>query len=98
MKPLCILPAAETELGDAPVFYEERREGLGSEFLAAVDEALDRIAVMPDTFPRWHPEREYQCLRLERFPFVSFYLDLQDSVEVVAIAHAKRRPGYWTKR
>jgi hypothetical protein len=32
---------------------------------------------------------------LDRFPYVIFFAQERDHVLVVAIAHAKRRPGYW---
>lgn len=98
MKPVRILPPAEAELSDAAAFYEGRRQHLGMEFLEAVASALDRIAAMPDTFPIWRAGRSYRQLRLKRFPFVIFFRDLEAEVEVVAVAHSKRRPGYWVSR
>jgi plasmid stabilization system protein ParE len=34
----------------------------------------------------------------QRFPYVIFFRELPDSVEVIAVAHAAREPGYWLKR
>jgi hypothetical protein len=37
-------------------------------------------------------------LVLRRFPFVVFYSIDGASIDVYAVAHAKRRPGYWLDR
>jgi plasmid stabilization system protein ParE len=39
-----------------------------------------------------------QRLVLDKFPYSIVYLDWQDEVFIVAVAHAKRRPGYWKSR
>jgi hypothetical protein len=41
-------PEAEEELLRAAEWYEERRSGLGTEFIAAIDATLDLIARWPD--------------------------------------------------
>ena len=46
-------PEARLEFRSAALWYEERREGLGEEFIAAVDAALLRIGKSPKSFPRW---------------------------------------------
>jgi hypothetical protein len=35
---------------------------------------------------------------LNTFPFSIVYLDDPDAVKIVAVAHHKRRPGYWKGR
>ena len=39
-----------------------------------------------------------RIVRLRRFPYVVVYLDLTETVQVIAVAHSKRRPNYWRKR
>ena len=46
-------PEARAEFRSAALWYEERRDGLGVEFVAAVDAALLRIGTAPKSFPRW---------------------------------------------
>jgi hypothetical protein len=41
------------------------------------------------------PVRKYV---LQRFPFAVAYLVLDDTLVVLAVAHGKRRPGYWLAR
>jgi hypothetical protein len=45
--PLIVGPEAEADLADARDWYEERRSGLGREFLQCVSEAFDRIQENP---------------------------------------------------
>ncbi len=35
---------------------------------------------------------------MERFPFALPYLMLEELVVVLAVAHVRRRPGYWFQR
>jgi len=35
---------------------------------------------------------------MKRFPFAIIYRDTPEAIQVIAIAHGHRRPGYWKKR
>ena len=35
---------------------------------------------------------------LQRFPFNVFYRPGPTEIEIIAVAHQKRRPGYWSNR
>jgi plasmid stabilization system protein ParE len=89
---------AEEELLAAATWYEDKRIGLGIDLVADVDAALDQIAVMPESCPLWRRDRPYRQKVLARFPYVIFFLIRSDVIDVVAIAHTKRRPGYWRDR
>ena len=47
-RPFRTEPEASTELGEAAQWYEQRRSGLGIEFLEAIDTALEFIARFPE--------------------------------------------------
>lgn len=98
MMRLRILPEAEEELSEAARWYESRRSGLGVEPVMMVERALDEIREAPVARPLWQPGRPYRKFVMRRFPYVVMYTARDDEVEVVAIAHAKRRPGYWLDR
>jgi len=93
-----VRPAAEQELADAVAWYEGEREGLGERLLVAVADALDEIATNPSLGAVWSRDHETRRRILRRFPYVIFYRFTEHAVEVVAIAHAKRRPGYWERK
>jgi plasmid stabilization system protein ParE len=90
-----ISPEAEAELGAAALWYESKCAGLGADLLAAIDAALDRIAENPLASPLWRTGLPFRRHVVWRFPFLIFFTVSDDSVDVLAFAHAKRRPGYW---
>ena len=64
---LVVHSAAEADIVQAALWYEQRGPGLGSEFLRAVDVVLAEIARTPERFPVVH----HTCRRalLRRFPY-----------------------------
>ncbi len=90
--------AAEIEIADAATWYEERRPRLGRQFLESIELALAEIAERPAAWPLWQPKSGYRKYVIPRFPFVIFYKSEETGIVVVAVAHAKRRPGYWLPR
>jgi plasmid stabilization system protein ParE len=98
VKVLRILPEAEEELAEAAVWYEARRAGLGVELVAIVDRAFEEIADAPLVCGLWRDDRPYRRKILARFPYVIFFRVDADTVVVLAVAHSKRRPGYWADR
>jgi hypothetical protein len=88
-------PEAEAELRDAPQHYTAVRLETGIEFFEEVDGILQRIV----TFPEHGSPYKQGTWRvvMKRFPFSIVYLHEQRSI-VVAVAHQRRRPGYWLKR
>jgi plasmid stabilization system protein ParE len=95
-------PEARAELRSAALWYDERRAGLGDEFIAEVSAALDRVGDAPESYPAWPGTRaEGQLIRkatIQRFPYVIAFEERDRHVLVLAIAHAKRRPLYWLTR
>jgi len=89
---------AEEELLAAAAWYEQKRPGLGVELIARIDAALEQIAERPESCPLWRPDRPYRQKVLARFPYVIFFVFEPDVIAVVAIAHTRRRPGYWRAR
>jgi len=93
-----VLPAAQREIRAAARWYEARHEGLGIEFVALVDEALAKIADRPRASPPWRADRPYRRRLVRRFPYAVFFVADDELVTVVAVAHQRRRPGYWEDR
>jgi toxin ParE1/3/4 len=95
-------PEAHAEFRSGALWYEERRDGLGGEFVAAVDAALLRIGTAPKLFPRWAgTEKATAVIRkapVERFPYVIAFEQHKRYALVLAVAHQKRRPLYWLAR
>ena len=68
-----LAPEAEAELAAAAHWYESKRTGLGVEFVAAIDDAFDRIREFPMASPVWRAGRPFRMHVVGRFPFVVFY-------------------------
>jgi hypothetical protein len=76
--------------------YDEARPGLGDDFLFAVERAFSVIVAAPHRWPQ--VDGRHRRFVLRRFPFSIFYRFNETEVVLVAVAHHKRRPGYWSHR
>jgi len=89
-------PEAIAEARAAREWYEIRNAEVAEAFMAELDRAIERIEETPR---RWPPylagTRRYL---LHRFPFFVVFREAEDRVQVLAVAHARRRPGYWLAR
>jgi plasmid stabilization system protein ParE len=91
-----VLPDAADEALAAARWYRERSAKAATAFQREVQAALDRIEQSPETWPRHH-HGTHRVL-LHRFPYEVVYRVLPELILVVAIAHCRRRPGYWRER
>jgi hypothetical protein len=91
--------AARAEAEAAARWYDEREPGLGGDFVTEVERVVDEIVRSPETWPRCPEDPRARRLVLSRFPFsVVYVITPQHDVVIAAVAHTKRRPGYWTER
>lgn len=87
---------APRKIRDARSWYHQRSPVSAIAFAPAVETAVLRITNAPDHHPlAGHGTRKFV---LQRFPFNVFYLSLETETVIVALAHQKRRPGYWSSR
>ncbi len=92
---------ASAELEDAARWYEQRHVGLGLAFLAAVDVAVEFVARSPRAgapVAGLPEDLDVRRVPVSRFPYHVAYLVATDQVHVLAIAHDRRRPIYWSGR
>ena len=90
-------PEAETEHLETVVYYETRRAGLGALYLAAFEQALDSVRVNAHSYRIVH-EPDIRRVPLARFPLSIIYRETDERIEILAVAHHKRRPAYWITR
>jgi toxin ParE1/3/4 len=90
-------PAAARELSADFRYYERDYPGRGRRFIEAVDTALEGIAAAPGRFAVLY-EPDIRSAKVKRFPYRVVYVVVDDVIDVIAVAHAKRRPGYWRRR
>ena len=98
MKPLQISEPASAELTEAIRWYEDRRPGWGARLFAAVTGTMARIESHPEIGSPRLGQPAARQLKVRGFPYLVAYRIRPDDVYVVAVAHAKRRPGYWRHR
>ncbi|WP_224372815.1 type II toxin-antitoxin system RelE/ParE family toxin [Hyalangium versicolor] len=95
-------PAADKEVDAAVEWYEVQLSGLGAEFFAELGRALGMLTESPRSWPLWPGARtESLGIRrflMRRFPFALPYLVVEERIIVLAVAHVRRRPGYWLRR
>lgn len=93
---LSIEPEAEAEILEAYWYYEDREQGLGTEFRRAVEACLDVITRHPRAYATVHGEVRRALVR--RFPYSIFYLMEERQLVVIACFHASRDPEEWRRR
>lgn len=95
-KRLEVLPAAQLEALDAASWYFERNPAVAAALETELRVAFSRIALMPTaTSASFAPARRFL---LKRFPYEVIFRIYPEVILIVAIAHVKRRPGYWRRR
>ena len=85
-------PDASEEADEARKWYAERSPVAALSFLAELNCAIERVAENPETWPEYESgTRRYV---FQRFPYSLIYRCVKARIQVIAVAHAKRRPGY----
>ena len=97
MKPVRLRAAAKRDFREAIAWYQDRSEEIVDRFVAEVRRALELIEQFPTTGAAVPGVNDSQIRRLpvHNFPYHVIFLRLPDRTAVLAIAHDRRRPGYW---
>jgi toxin ParE1/3/4 len=83
-----IRPAAHVDLREARDWYDQRREGLGTEFLLAIADAMLVLEEAPQRYPVYY--RDFRRLLTDRFPYKIFYRVEGQAVIVYRVLHGAR--------
>ena len=90
-------PAAEAEHLETVAYYESKRPGLGVTYLAEFEGVMTGICEAPLRYPvEWKSDIRRKSMR--PFPFTVLFRVASDSVQILAVAHHRRRPAYWLGR
>lgn len=88
---------ASRELRLAVDWYRGRDLDTAIRFQSAVENAIDRIEADPESHPVEHGR--FRWVRVRRFPYRLIFERLDgETVQVIAVVHSRRRPGYWKRR
>lgn len=92
-----VVAAAAEELRKAAQFYAERADhALGLALIAEFERALHSLSNNPELGALWRGNARRFPLR--RFPYNLVYRTKPEELQVIALAHQRRRPGYWKTR
>jgi plasmid stabilization system protein ParE len=87
---------ARIEFDEAADFYGMERAPLGLAFVGAVEHAVDHVSEFPESCPV--QRGRVRKMRVQRFPYSVMYSIVDDAIRVLAVAHDRRRPYYWSGR
>jgi toxin ParE1/3/4 len=95
-RPVHLHAEAVTEARAAAQWYGEQNISAAEAFLKELDGAVEKIAEAPEMYPPYigGPQR----FLMRRFPFGVIYRERAGAIEIIAIAHQRRKPGYWKGR
>ncbi len=89
-------PEAVAEGREAWLWYRARSQSVEERFRVALRRAIGEIREAPE---RWAADDDgLRYCRMPGFPYRLIYWTDAEYSLVVAIAHSKRRPGYWKER
>jgi toxin ParE1/3/4 len=95
-RPLEVHPEAVLEAQAAYRWYSNRNHAAAAAFLAELERAVELISASPTRWPiHLHGTRRFL---LRRFPFGVVYRELGETLQIVAVAHGRRKPAYWKDR
>ncbi len=93
---IIIRPEAEVDLADAFSWYEDKRQGLGYDFLLQVEAGLKFIGRLPEIHSVGYKGTRNHFIK--RFPYKIIYIVEYNTVIVLAVLHGKRSPELMKKR
>jgi plasmid stabilization system protein ParE len=90
-------PEAATEYAEHVAFYESLRTGLGARFHAAVKAVVANACKTPARYRIEFPPTIRRA-RVQGFPYNVIFREVDGNIQVLAVAHHRRRPLYWLNR
>lgn len=78
-------------------WYERKREGLGEEFLASLEQAKKAITSNPKTY-RIRYKKKVRAYVVHRFPYLILYLIKENNIDVISVFNTHQHPSRWKER
>lgn len=101
MKPYRYHPAAERKLDEAIEHDEAELPGRGLRLEQQVARLVLRLRRFPVSAPTWpglDSAHEVRRAKVRRHPFLVVYMVQSGQLIILAVAHTKKKPGYWASR
>jgi plasmid stabilization system protein ParE len=87
---------ARLELNEAAAYYDTEHAGLGEQFLDKVDRAVQHVREYPESCAVIRGRT--RKMLVDGFPYSLVYSFVDGRIRLLAIAHQRRRPFYWSGR
>jgi len=87
---------AKAEVNAAAAFYQEKQPGLAQRFIDNLEGTLRRIQRHPLAYRV--VENDVRKSRVPHFPYGVIFRVLSGHIEIIAVMHLRRAPGYWKTR
>ena len=99
MKPARLRPSAKRDVREAVEWYQERDPELAVRFLDAVYTTIALLERFPNLGSSVYgiTDLNVRQLPVDRFPYQVVFRREKQALVVVAIAHDRKRPGYWNE-
>lgn len=94
-------PLAAEELNEAIAWYEQESFDCADKFYSGFSLTLERCLMWPESgqiYPEHDSKRIVRSSRIPHSQYRIIYTVSDDTLWVLAVAHVRRRPGYWSKR
>lgn len=95
-KKIVFRSTADAEFTESAEWYEDQRQGLGLQFIAHVQKALDDIEEDPLRYPI--AVRDIREGIVSKFPFAIYYRVKPEHIVILAVFHCSRDPAIWQSR
>ncbi len=79
---------------EATAAFHEAAEGFQKKFT----DLLRLIQQYPEAFPEYGDGFRKAVMPRKKYPYTIFYRLTAKRIRIVAVAHQKRKPGYWKHR
>jgi len=87
---------AQAEFFEGIIYYEAARSGFGQRFKDKVDQCVLWIADHPQLYNI--RSNGHKRINLRVFPYYIPFIVREDTLWILAIAHASKKPNYWISR
>jgi len=88
---------AESDVYDSYVWYENKKEGLGEEFLDALDTAERAVSDNPLIYSLRY-KKIVRAFVVDRFPYLVLYVVNGNDIDVISVFNTNQHPRRWKKR
>jgi toxin ParE2 len=97
LKRIHLRSIAKRDMREAVTWYRERDPELANRFLDEVYRTLALLEQFPNIGGPVFGNRDARQLPVDNFPYQVVFKRFENRISVVAIAHDKKRPGYWNE-